>query len=240
MLWEKILDFGAGICDTVLESNDKVWLFNMKFEELIKNFQKLPFFSFKEALALSGDSPEQFKNQLSAWTRAGKTERVRRGYYILSDAYRKFEPSAYYVSNELYRPSYISLYTALQFYGLIPEAVSVIQAVTPLHGMEWSSSMGSFQYRCVKQDKFWGYRKVEGDREGRGQNNFLIAEPEKALLDFFYLQEGQWLAERIKQMRFQSQETLDMDKLDEFRARFNSPKVTRAVGNLVKYFKEEN
>lgn len=233
------LDSGQQICHTVLESNGKLWLSNMKFEELIKNFQKLPFFSFKEALALSADPTDQFKNQLSVWAGAGKIERLRRGYYILSETYRKSEPSVYYISNYLYRPSYISLYTALQFYGLIPEAVFEIQAVTPLHGMQWSSSLGSFQYRCVKQDKFWGYREIAGAASPAPQNNFLIAEPEKALLDFFYLQNGSWPVERIKQMRFQSWETLNMAKLDEFAARFHSPKVTRAVRNLARYFKDE-
>ncbi len=235
-----MLDLLAEICHTVLESNKKIWLLNMQFKKLIKNFQKLPFFSFKEAMALSSDSPAQFKNQLSVWATAGKIERLRRGYYILSETYRKYEPSVYYISNYLYRPSYISLFTALQFYGLIPDAVAGIQAVTPLHGKEWPSSLGFFQYRFVKQDKFWGYREIAGSVSGTPQNNFLLAEPEKALLDFFYLQEGQWPLERIKQMRFQSAETLNMAKLNEFAARFNSPKVTRAVKNLVRYFKDEN
>ncbi len=42
---------------------------------------------------------------------------------------------------------------------LLPEAVYKIQAVTPpRHGQEWNTSLGTFQYYSIKQERFWGYR----------------------------------------------------------------------------------
>lgn len=205
----------------------------MKFEELVKIFQDRPFIELKEVFALTEDSGNQIKNQFYQWTRQGKLERLRRGNYLLSEPYRKYFPSVYYMSNYLYRPSYVSLYTALQFHGLIPEAVSKIQAVTPRHGQEWNTSPGTFKYYSIKQEKFWGYSEISLSK-GHKQSKFLMALPEKALLDLFYFQKGDWPAERIREMRFQDTENIDTEILRTFAHRYNSPKILKAVRNFMK------
>jgi len=89
-------------------------------------------------------------------TKQDKIVRLRRGKYLLGPQYRKFTPSSYYISNYLYRPSYVSLETALQYYDLIPEAVGLVQAVTPKHGREWSNDYDRFVCRSMKGARFWG------------------------------------------------------------------------------------
>ena len=210
----------------------------MRFEEIIKNYRSRPFFELREVVAISDDQPKSLKNQLSGWVRSGKLVRLRRGQYLLAEPYRMRTPSVYYVSNYLLRPSYVSLHTALQFHGMIPEAVTVVEAVTPKHGRSWENELGVFDYRSIKQERFWGYQAYSGSRQASSQQQFLMARPEKALLDLFYYQPGEWTTERLGEMRFQNWDRVDVEKLQEDARRFDSPKVSTACQRLIEVMKE--
>jgi predicted transcriptional regulator of viral defense system len=210
----------------------------MKFETLINQFRAHPYFELREVLAMSDDQPGSLKNQISGWVRAGKLVRLRRGKYLLAQPYRMRTPSVYYVSNCLLRPSYVSLQTALQYYGMIPEAVAVVQAVSPKHGRDWENQLGVFDYRCIKQERFWGYQECSRGQETSAQDRFLIALPEKALIDLFYLQPHEWTEARHRQMRFQNVDLVDGDRLRRFARRFDSPKVLTACQRFLTLTKE--
>lgn len=210
----------------------------MKFKELIEKFSEDPFFEMGEIQEISESSESQLKNQLSQWTEQGKIVRLRRGKYLLGSQYRKFTPSIYYISNFLYRPSYVSLETALQYYELIPEAVTIVQAVTPKHGREWSNDLSRFVYRSIKKERFWGYR--EDFMEGiPSQNRFFIAKPEKAILDLIYLNKGEWTKGRLSEMRFQSVDILDYDTLKKFSKKFDSPRLEKAAERFIDLYGNE-
>jgi predicted transcriptional regulator of viral defense system len=211
----------------------------MKFEHLLEYVGERPYFELREVLAWSDDSPKSLKNQLSGWTQAGKVTRLRRGKYLLAEPYRTQMPSVYYVSNALLHPSYVSLHTALQYHGMIPEAVGQIQAVTPKHGRTWETPVGTFRYRSIKQERFWGYDKQSTQKRPPPQQSFFMARPEKCLLDLFYLQTGEWTAERLREMRLQHLEVVDSDKLETFADRFDSPKVTRGCRRLLSLHEED-
>lgn len=164
--------------------------------------------------------------------------RLRREKYLLAPQYRKFTPSIYYISNYLSRPSYVSLATALQYYDLIPEAVDLLQAVTPKHGRGWTNNLSRFVYRSIKEDRFWGYREDLMDGIP-SQNKFFIAKPEKAILDLIYLNKGEWTKERISQMRFQSLDTFDHNRLQKFFKRFDSPRLERATERFIDHNRKE-
>jgi len=71
---------------------------------------------------------------------------------------------------------------------------------------------------------FFGYHSVPMD----GQR-VLMAVPEKALLDLWYLEAGGWTQARMAEMRFQNMELVNSDRLQEFAERFSSPKIANAV-----------
>lgn len=210
----------------------------MRFEEILQEFSGNPFFELGELRSLASGSDSQLKNQLSQWVEQGKLVRLKRGKYLLSSPYRNFTPSTYYISNYLYRPSYVSLATALQFYELIPEAVAPVQAITTRHGREWTNELGRFEYRKIKQERFWGYQE-EVLESIPTQNRFFVATPEKAVLDLMYLQSGEWTEERVTQMRFQSLESISLDRFQDYSERFNSPKIKRAVRRFVELYAKE-
>jgi predicted transcriptional regulator of viral defense system len=102
---------------------------------------------------------------------------LRNGFYILKDT----QPSLYAIANRLYRPSYISLESALSFYGIIPETVYGITSVSTKATREFESEIGVFSYQKIKQEAFGGYelKDIHGEK-------IFIADAEKALADYLY------------------------------------------------------
>jgi predicted transcriptional regulator of viral defense system len=211
----------------------------MKFENLVKKFASRPYFELKEVLALDDSQPKTIKNQLSKWSQDNRIMRVGRGKYLLNKTFRKQTPSVYYIANQLLRPSYVSMHTALQFHGLIPEAVFLIQSMTPRHGRMQKTDLGTFKYHSIKQERFWGYKKYSTSDKNYLQNSFFMARPEKALLDLFYSQKGEWPKERISEMRFQNLEKINFKTLEDFKERFSSPRISRAGNNFILLHREE-
>ncbi|MCK7531456.1 MAG: hypothetical protein MZV63_10685 [Marinilabiliales bacterium] len=90
---------------------------------------------------------------------------MRQGYYAFPD-YREQKDFAWYFANRIYKPSYISLHTALSFYGIIPEAVIQITSVSTLKTAIFSNGFGEYSYKNVKDDLMFGYdlQEMEGSR----------------------------------------------------------------------------
>lgn len=89
--------------------------------------------------------------------------------------------------NNIRPKSYISLESALVEKGVINQSPSALTCVSPAHSRSYHSKSANIVYRKISSDLYWGYE----DKSTR-YNTYLIAEPEKALLDWIYLnrQEG--------------------------------------------------
>ncbi|MBN1863437.1 MAG: hypothetical protein JW808_00905 [Victivallales bacterium] len=118
--------------------------------------------------------------------------------YAFGSDFRKTDVNPAELANLLYFPSYLSTSWALGFFGLIPEKVVVYTSITSRDPKTFRNAFGHFRYRHVKRDFFFGYRTVEV-----GGRKVLLAEPEKALLDFWYLEKGDWGESRLEEMRLQ-------------------------------------
>ncbi len=206
----------------------------MKLNEIVRFFRKRPFFETKELTMLLDEPPSQIQARLSRLVKEKKLIQLRRGKYILDEEFRYSEPSIYYISNYLYRPSYVSLHSALEFHNLIPEAVGIIQAITPRQSRRWTTPLGRFYYHSIKQQRFFGYQQYFlSISDPLAQTRFSMACPEKALLDLFYFNEGDWTMDRLNEMRFRNLQEIDFVKMRAYAKRFKSPKIERAVVNLV-------
>jgi predicted transcriptional regulator of viral defense system len=117
------------------------------------------------------------------WRKQGHLILLKRGIYVLSSDLRKQPLSMGFISNFLFSPSYLSLEYALSYYDLIPEAATVYTSVSTKKTTKFNTPLGVFEYRSVKNSLFFGFTKATG----QGQDYF-IAYPEKAVLDFFLFQ----------------------------------------------------
>ncbi|HVA67074.1 MAG TPA: type IV toxin-antitoxin system AbiEi family antitoxin domain-containing protein [Elusimicrobiota bacterium] len=134
-------------------------------------------FTDREFRAIAGVSPISAKFLLIRYTRQGLLCRLKRGLY----AVKARMPSTWVIANRLYRPSYVSLSSALSYYGLIPETVYAVTSVTTKSTREFEARGVSYSYRTIKRSAFSGYRSVEINGE-----SVLMAEKEKALADYLY------------------------------------------------------
>ncbi|MBU4562226.1 hypothetical protein KKB17_02330 [bacterium] len=105
--------------------------------------------------------------------RANILKRVAKGKYLFSLK----ETNDYELANFLFTPSYISLESALSFYGILAQFPYTITSVTPLKTKKIIYNEKEFEFAHLKKDYFFGFIK---------KDNFLIALPEKALLDELY------------------------------------------------------
>ncbi len=101
-------------------------------------------------------------------------ERAERGKYLVKDNLG----NDFQVANLLYRPSYVSLETALNLYGILSQFPTETTSVTTKRKKKSQLDGKQYGYYHLSPKLFWGFEKKEGA---------LIALPEKALLDSLYL-----------------------------------------------------
>jgi len=198
----------------------------MTFDRLVQQLGHLPFFDLSTVLQISGENKSKIRTQLYRWTKSGKVESLRREMYTLADRYRKAALQPTVLANELYKPSYLSGLWALSYYGMIPEKVVTYTSVTSRVPRTFINRFGTFQYSHIKQPCFFGFSSHVIQ-----QQNIWLSNPEKAVLDLWHLNRGEWTVERLSSMRFQNFDIVDYKRLEQFAAQFNSPRIVRAVKN---------
>lgn len=199
----------------------------MKFDDFLRHFSPLSLIDLSTISNISGESRKKILAQLHQWVKRDFLIHLRRGLYTFSDRYRKIPLSPYRLANEMLRPSYLSSFSALAYYSLIPEMVVEYTSVTTRVTRRFQNHFGTFSYSSLRREFFWGYTLLEID-----QNSIKIAEPEKALLDFFHLNKKKWTRARLQEMRFQNFEQLNWKKMARYAKRWGSPRLKQVTRDL--------
>lgn len=171
--------------------------------------------------------PDFDRNNLWRWVRKGYLIRLRQGYYTFPE-YLSQPGYPYFFANRIYRPSYISLHSALSFYGLIPEAVVQITSVTSLKTTSFVNDFGEFSYRTIKETLMFGYEL----KPMEGGPIIQFATPEKALLDLLYLDSFYNSEKEIEELRLDEDilaTDLDRDRMEAYCQKYKSTSLDRRV-----------
>lgn len=105
--------------------------------------------------------------------------RLKRGLYVVNPEVSRVPLSLELIANQLYAPSYVSMSSALRYYGLIPETVYTIQSMTVKHSRSFDTPVGHFDYSSINREAFHvGVTIID-----KQAYTFLMASPEKALCD---------------------------------------------------------
>jgi len=155
----------------------------MRFENIYKVLEKNSYYIFSrgDVLSFYPEADEgNLKKAIYRWKKSGRLYSLKRGLYELTYPRARDIPDMY-IANKLYAPSYVSLETAMSYYSIIPEVSMAVTSITTKPTRKFRNKHGLFSYRTIKSYAFTGYF-VE-----RYKNfDILIAEPEKALIDYLY------------------------------------------------------
>ena len=174
------------------------------------------------------------RNNLTRWCRKGLLVKLRNQHYAFPE-YRQMADFSRYVANRIYMPSYISLHSALSFYGMIPEEVVQQTSVTTLKTAKFENYFGIFHYHNVKPALYFGY----GLKTMQNGRNMLFATPEKALLDLLYLNPYYKTVEDMEELRLDDyfmQNELNTTLLSEHLSRIGSKSLSHRVKQLLKVY----
>lgn len=178
--------------------------------------------------------PDFDRNNFTRWTKKGYLIRLRRGFFAFSE-YKNKPDYALYFANRIYRPSYISLHTALSFYGMIPESVIQVASVTTLKTVSFINDIGEYSFKNVKENLLFGYElKPMADKR-----TIQFATPEKALLDLLYLYQFYDNEQELEELRLDEDylhDDLNKDLLMDYCMRFQSKALERRVKLLLKTY----
>jgi len=195
----------------------------MKFEELRSKTKETGIFSFEDVFKWFPESNRQtVKNQLKSWVNKGYLLRLKRELYFLKETDLKDE---FVLANNLYKPSYVSLESALNYHGIIPDVPFSVTSVTTKKTQEFKNKFGLFIYRSLKSELFFGWQELEV-----GKNQFYkIANPEKALFDFVYLNQNSFGENFPQEERFSFTKDFNWREFKRYSRLVKTKKFTKLV-----------
>ena len=203
----------------------------MRYNEFREAFKSYTVISVNEIRKV--DSGFNLR-RLVEWQGKGYIKKIIRGYYIFADL-KLDENVLFEIANRIYSPSYISLEMALSYYHMIPESVYGLTSATSRKTMVFETEVGDFIYHTVRPRLLFGYKLV--NYSGK---KFKIAEPEKALLDYFYLNtsiqsKDDFAGIRIGKDQYFAQ--VDETRLVAYLNEFQQTSLAKRVRNFMRYMK---
>jgi len=201
----------------------------LDFREKFKNFL---VFSLNDIRKVD---PSFHRQRLNEWQTKGYIKKIINEYYIFTGS-EISEPDLFIIANKIYRPSYVSLESALSYYNLIPEGVYSVTSVTSKTTRNFSSKIAPFSYRKVKPELLFGYRIINY----RGQG-FKIAEIDKALLDYFYLNPLLKSEEDFREIRINPEtfkEQSSFTRIKNYLRLFGNKSLERRINKFLKFIKD--
>lgn len=157
----------------------------MHFNQLDK---QLGFAPISRSLVL--DMLKDYKrpnDKINEWVKNGELISIRRGLFIPGIKSNLTSPEPFLIANHLRGPSYISLDSALAYWGLIPERVFETTSATIKTSKLYDTTIGKFSYQFLPSP-YYSFGMVS--QQIAPKQNVLIASREKAICDKIILTSG--------------------------------------------------
>lgn len=141
-------------------------------------------------------------------------KRAERGIYYTPDA------SIYEIATSIVYPSYASMISALRFHNLTEQIPSIIYVVSSKQHRNLEVEGIKIEFSKVKPSLIYGYLKMDGA---------FIAEPEKAVVDIFYLDKFvEYAVETIENRK------LDIGKLIHYAEISRNKNIQKRILKIIK------
>ncbi|MEN8251845.1 MAG: hypothetical protein ABFS32_23190 [Bacteroidota bacterium] len=176
---------------------------------------------------------------LVRWQEKGYILKLRNRWYAFNDR-ESSENMGWLAANLIYSPSYISLHTALSWYNLIPEMIPTTTSVTTRKTNKFSTPLGSFDYHSIKPELFgFGYVLEDMGSSVRDTGRkIMVATPQKAILDFFYINNYYETEKDIEDLRLNETELVNIINPEFYKnlGKYQSNALERRIRKLTKLY----
>ncbi len=177
----------------------------------------------------------QIGSSFTNWEKYDNPESVCR-WSQAGNALREITQKSFTVSiaQALNQNSYISLSSALFYYGLIDQLLHTITAITTTRTRRYQFQGFTFKFSKVRKDFYFGFsdKRVEGKL-------IKIAEPEKVVLDYLYLQRDAYSLNTLWEILTTHTDEFDFSKLQKYAMRCNLT-LRRITGFLLDKFEADS
>ena len=161
-------------------------------KNLLEQLKTLPHFSKNTVRQLGGQlglKGPTIDTYISRFLKYKEIIQLKNGLYVSVDFLEKNRSNisySFYLANIIRTPSYVSSWTALQYYDLTTEAIHSITSVTSKVTRDYQTKAGNFSYQSINKELFSNF-SLE-----KGKFDFFIASPSKALFDLLYFRTNQF------------------------------------------------
>lgn len=183
---------------------------------MLEQLKKQPYFNKKAVYQLSeqyGLKNTTVDTYISRSLKKKDIIPLKNGLYVSADFYDKNKNDisySFYIGNILRGPSYISSWTALQYYNLATEAIHTITSVTPKVTRSYETKVGNFTYQSIKNELFSDFSLA------KGKFKFFIASPSKALFDLLYFNTKQFRGVSFENVKSLVEDLrIDFDEMEQ-------------------------
>ncbi len=182
------------------------------------NDNRIAVFSLKDAVKILHASRPYASLFLRRCMNKGLISRVENGLY-----YKNHGTNEYMVASRIVYPSYVSMVSALAYYGLTTQIPNTVYVISTKVHRPIKKVMGfNIVFRAINSRMMFGYHK-------EAYGNISIAEPEKAIVDIFYFNDVNDLDEDV----LKSPPRIDPDRLASYAIRTERDSVKKRVAGLL-------
>ncbi len=138
---------------------------------------KIPVFRTTDLAVLLGVTNKYGSKLLQQLANEHLIIHLKRDLWIVKEA---IDPLMVLDYLTLPAPSYISLQSALYHHGMIEQIPAITYGITLARTRRYDTEIGVYSLHHIDQNLFFGFDII-------GKNDVRMAQPEKALFDYFYL-----------------------------------------------------
>lgn len=185
-------------------------------KNLLEQLKYLSYFSKNTVYQLGkqlGLKDSTVKTYISRFLRYKEIIKLKNGLYVTTGFFEKNKNDvsySFYLANIIRTPSYVSSWTALQYYNLTTEAIYSVTSVTPKVTRDYQTKVGNFSYQSIKKELFSDFSLI------KGKFDFFIALPSKALFDLLYFRTNQFRSKSAKNIKVLIEELrIEIDEMDK-------------------------
>ncbi len=172
-------------------------------------------YNFAELMRVSKLPPLSLRRAIHRLVSKNLLLKLSKGLYANSFSLPSLEEAA----GVLYPPCYISLESALFMHGISEQTPHVLTCISTNKTKTFHTDIGEIAYSHVKKELFFGYEFSDQS---------FLASPEKAALDYVYIQRKNGCAPSMDEWNWES---LDKDKIN-----LTAKKYPKTVKNYIEKY----